>query len=94
MFRSARNWKKNLHVRWGAVGRLAVPCLQARLRTLHGLPHLVAVQRASEAERLRHGFDGYSRRGPRAVIVNDGDTGTSTMGRWSRLKNSDFDSPS
>jgi hypothetical protein len=42
------------------LGCLAVPCLQARLRTLHGLPHLVAVQRASEAERLRHGFDGYS----------------------------------
>jgi len=40
------------------MGRLAVPCLQARLRSLHGLPHLGAVRRASEAQRLRHGVDG------------------------------------
>ena len=40
------------------MGRPAVPCLQARLRSLQGLPHLEAVRRASEAQRLRHGIDG------------------------------------
>jgi hypothetical protein len=38
--------------------RPVVPCLQARLRSFHGIPHLVAVRCASEAQRLRHGFGG------------------------------------
>jgi hypothetical protein len=82
VFRCPRNVKKNSHARWGAVGRPAVPCFQARLRSLQGLPHLAALRSASEAERLRHGVDGYSLRGPRAVIMKDGETGTTTVGRW------------
>jgi hypothetical protein len=73
---------------------LAVSYLQTRLRSLHGLPHLVAIQRASEAERLRHGFDGYSLRGPGPVIVKDGEQGPARWGAGVYWKTLTSNSPS